>query len=104
MRSCQLTHDPSPLVTLSTRTVFQVENLEPYIQNGEADAPQGFLAAIANLSVSTSRGILIGKNFAGPYAGYLLPVIPTEDLLPKEKIKVALPPAEKKEEVTTTEP
>jgi hypothetical protein len=89
-----------PALMLTTRATFELENLEPHVKEDEVNAPNEFLGAIANISVSTSRGILMGKNFGGPFASFLLPIIPTQDLLPNGPIKIppkAMVPEKEKE-------
>jgi hypothetical protein len=79
---------PTEVVVISTLAEFSVENLEKYVQDKFANPPEAFLEAIANIAVSTSRGILMGKNFGTPYASFLLPIIPSADIRPPLPLRV----------------
>lgn len=65
---------------------FNVIGLKEYVKDQvEFSLPDSFVASIANIAVSTSRGVLLMKNSATKFAGQIMPTISTQSLIPKTK-------------------
>lgn len=82
--------DSSVLSQLVTQFIFDTQDLGKYKTDEGLEPPQDFLQNLANISVSTSRGIFLAKNYGGPYSesSYIMPPIDSEELLPRNVLKI----------------
>lgn len=78
------------ILSIRTENYFEIENLKQYIVKDDQSSlklPDLLLSAMINISIGTTRGILITKVSSTIFGQMVLPVIATNVLVPKVPIK-----------------
>lgn len=83
--------DKNKIVSIRTESYFEIDNLKQFVIPDDQTGlvlPELLLSILLNMSIGTTRGILVTK-VAGTTLGQLvMPAIPTKPLIPKEPIKI----------------
>lgn len=79
------------IASIRTEIYFEIDNLEQFLVKGNAKElvlPDILMSTLLNISIGTTRGILVTK-VAGTALDYLvMPAIPIKPFIPKEPIKI----------------